>query len=102
MKQNDWIIIGVCGVLSLGAAIYFITQAPQPQTPPKPTPVPTADVSIPKTPVTFQVGLPQPAGQQGGGGGSEGNFGGGGPGAKGPAMGSSGPAAPIKAGQSGT
>lgn len=75
MKQNDWIVIGVSGVILIGALIYSITQARTPEVPPPPTTVPTNKVDIPKTPINFRNGLPG-ASDQGSGGG---DGGGGGP-----------------------
>jgi|GEM_PF-5571399 len=68
MKQNDWIVIGVAAVLSIGGIIYSITQARTAEVPPPPTQVPTNKVEIPKTPIVYQNGLPGADGQVAGGG----------------------------------
>ncbi|MBL8086683.1 MAG: hypothetical protein JNM85_01275 [Chthonomonas sp.] len=83
MKQNDWIVIGVCGVFAIGMVVVALTQARTPETPAKPTVVPTAKVEIPAPALTMANGLPGGSDQQGGGGGGSlagGGAPGGGPG----------------------
>lgn len=63
-NQNDWILSITFAVLAIGATVYFITSHRQPEMPPKPEPVPSAKLELPKGAVTYSVGLP------GGGGGT--------------------------------
>ena len=58
MKQNDWIVLGVGGVIAIAVIIFSITQARQPEVPPKPEPVPTTAVDIPAPAIVYHNGLP--------------------------------------------
>jgi hypothetical protein len=78
MKQNDWIVLGVGGVIALAVMIFSVTQARQPEVPPKPEPVPTSPVDIPAPAIVFTNGLPGGSSQSGGAGGGGESRGGGG------------------------
>jgi hypothetical protein len=75
LGQNDWIIIGVAGVLALGTAIALYFTKPEPQAIPAPTPVDLGAAQLPATGVVMANSLPG-GGNQGGRGGAMGGRGG--------------------------
>ncbi len=70
MKQNDWILVAVCLVVSLIIGGVAFSQARQPETPAPPETIPTNAVSIPTVPMVYANGLPNagkgPEGAEGG------------------------------------
>ena len=58
MKQNDYIIVGVAGVLGLGIAIFSAVTARPPTVPPDPQAVVTSTPLLPDGSVKYANGLP--------------------------------------------
>lgn len=68
MKQNDWIVLGVCGVFSIAMVIIAFTQARTPEVAPAATVVDVSAVKVQAPAIPYTNGLPQPSGQGGQGG----------------------------------
>jgi hypothetical protein len=69
MKQNDWIVLGVCGVFSIAMVIIAFTQARTPEVAPAATVVDISAAKVQAPAIPYTNGLPQPSNQSGPGGG---------------------------------